>query len=90
MTTFAQALPGLLASPFARGMAAAAGSTPTKQAGTDQKQNTSTARPQTQPPVTDPAYAAASANYFYQLLGGDTGDILWDKFRETQQKKRDR
>ncbi len=96
VTSFAQAVPALVAGAImaktAPGAAAAnlATGVAAGQAGASSgttSNSTSTSKTQ-QPQLDDPAYATAATildfvNHFYEYLGGDSGAILWDKFKET-------
>ncbi|KAL2126681.1 hypothetical protein VTI74DRAFT_422 [Chaetomium olivicolor] len=65
--------------------AGAAQNAPTNSTSTTSK---GTPQSQAQPPLADPAYATAATildlvNHFYEYMGGEKGDIKWDKFKET-------
>lgn len=95
VTSFAQAIPSLIGgavmaktNPLAAAgmLAGGAANNRTGQAGT-----ASTSGSQPQAKFDDPAYATAAAildfiNHFWEYLGGDTGKINWDKFKETTAK----
>ncbi|KAH6842264.1 hypothetical protein B0I37DRAFT_194901 [Chaetomium sp. MPI-CAGE-AT-0009] len=90
VSSFAQALPSILgAAASARNPAAAGAALAAGQAGAAASNTASSGTPQTKVPVlADPAYATAATiqnlvNLYYEYLGGDKGNIKWDKFRET-------